>query len=529
MITAAKAPVPADVSGTQPVVSLRDVFCVHRTSQGDAAALQGASLDVDPGELLCVLGPSGAGKSTLLRVIAGLQIPSAGMVRVLGSDIGRLPARDRARFRHQAIGLLPQHADALLVPELPVIDSVARPLALRGSARDVQRLRAREMLAAVGLSERTGALPRELSGGERQRIALCVALAHRPALLLADEPTGELDAAAAYKVRQLLDELARGSGTTVILVSHDPASADIADRSVLLRDGRVVRDDRGGLDTLLVSGGWVHLPGDLLDAAGIGGRARAYLSPDGVVISGAPEPEDANPPPEVDPTQKSSPEWEPARVELQAVDRARGPRRVLAELSRRLPAGGLIVVSGPSGCGKTTLLRLLAGLDQPDGGTVWIDSRALNQCDEEQRAELRRRRIGYLPQEPWPIDFLSAQENVTIALSLRGFTPEAAAQRAAVVLARVGLSDRARQRVSRLSAGETARVALARALASARGLLLVDEPTSRLDRAAASAMAEVLAQTAREDRQTVICASHDIELITRADEVIALERLGDGG
>ena len=148
----------------------------------------------------------------------------------------------------------------------------------------------------------------------------------------------------------------------------------------------------------------------------------------------------------------------------------------------------------------------------------------LGECDAEQLAALRRERIGYLPQEPTPVGFLSAEENVVLGLRLRGWDQAEAAERAAVVLSRVGLADRARQRVSRLSAGEAQRVALARALASARGLLVVDEPTSRLDESNAVRVADLLSEAAAADGQTVICATHDPELIKRADDVLRLER-----
>ena len=280
------APVGAD----EPVIRLRDVFCVHRSGEGDAAALQGTSLEVGRGEIVCVLGPSGAGKSTLLRVIAGLQIPSAGIAEVLGRDIGRLASGQRARLRQASIGFLPQHAESVVSPDLRARESVALPLALRGVGRRRQLERADELLDAAGIGERGDVPARELSGGERQRLALCAALAHRPALLLADEPTGELDAVSAAAVRELIAELSRSHGTTVLVVSHDPVTATIADRSVRLRDGRVVEDRRPGERGLVVGrGGWLHLPPELLGSAGITDRVHVRLGDDGLVISAAPE------------------------------------------------------------------------------------------------------------------------------------------------------------------------------------------------------------------------------------------------
>src|SRR5260370_23785203 len=140
------------------VVELRDVFCVHRTNEGDAAALQGTNLELARGEVLCVLGPSGAGKSTLVRVVVGIQQPSAGVVRVLGRDIGRMPARSRSRLRHELVGVLGQHAETALSPDLRMRDAVGLPLALRGVSRRERRMRVDELFEAAGPADPAGAL-----------------------------------------------------------------------------------------------------------------------------------------------------------------------------------------------------------------------------------------------------------------------------------------------------------------------------------------------------------------------------------
>ncbi len=512
------------------VVALRDVFSVHRTNEGDAAALQGAALTVIRGETLCVLGPSGAGKTTLLRVIAGLQTPSAGAVRVLGQDIGRASARTRARIRHASMGLLGQHSGSALSPDLALRDCVGLPLAVRGARRGERRRRAAELLEAAGLLDRAGALPHALSGGERQRAALCLAIAHRPALLLADEPTGELDAANGQAMLGLIGELARAEGTTVIVASHDPAAASAADRSVRMRDGRIVEelgDAPGGGGIVVGRSGWLSLPPALLREAGIDERAQVRMTEGGLLVSAAgttPSGETVTAPPSLPTSAPAS--WTPATIELRDIVRTRGhgraQRTVLRGLTQCLAAGRVNAVAGASGSGKTTLVRLVAGLDRPDSGAILFDGHDLAADDAESLAALRRRRIGYLAQEPAPVRFLSAEENIVLALRTRGWDePEARAQ-AARALARVGLTERARQRAGRLSAGEAQRLALARALASARGLLIVDEPTSRLDEANATMTAELLSAAARDDGQTVLCATHDERLLALADHVVDL-------
>jgi ABC-type lipoprotein export system ATPase subunit len=528
---------------SEAVVELRDVFCVHRTNEGDAAALAGTNLELARGEVLCVLGPSGAGKSTLLRVVAGIQEPSAGVVRVLGRDIGRMPARSRSRFRHELVGFLGQHAEAALSPELRMRDAVCLPLALRGVPRRERRRRVDELLEATALAERADALPGELSGGERQRFALCAALAHRPALLLADEPTGELDDASAGTTRALIVELARTNGTSVILVTHDPATAEAADRTLVIRDGRIVGDRRGGQESLVVDDGWLRLPSELLTQAGIGPgkgrRARVRPAPDGVIVTPAvsesgPAVSAVSAVPAGPALAKARPQppaqWAPVQVGLVGVARTYGHaltrRQVLGGLTHDFVPGRMTVITGRSGTGKTTLLKLVAGLDRPSSGQVVLDGHPLGERSGEQLASLRRERIGYLPQEPAPIGFLSAEENAVLVLRIRGWDAEAAAERAASALTRAGLAERARQRAGRLSAGEAQRLALARALASARGLLIVDEPTSRQDENNARAVAALLAAAAHEEGQTVICATHDPAVIGQADHVVVLDGRG---
>jgi putative ABC transport system ATP-binding protein len=204
------------------------------------------------------------------------------------------------------------------------------------------------------------------------------------------------------------------------------------------------------------------------------------------------------------------------------VTRAYTHRQVLSGLTHEFAPGQLTAVTGRSGAGKTTLLKLMAGLDRPSAGQVVLDGHSLVDDTGEQLASLRRQRIGYLSQEPAPVEFLSAEENIVLILRIRGWDADVAAKRAIAALTRAGLADRARQRVYRLSAGEAQRLALARALAGARGLLIVDEPTSRQDEANARAVAALLAAAAHTGGQTVICATHDPTVIGQADRVFAL-------
>ena len=218
------------------MIHVRDV--VMRLSSGGRAVtvLDGVSLDVARGACVAITGPSGSGKSTLLGLLAGLDTPSAGSVVVDGVDLGRLGEDALARFRRDRIGFVFQSYH--LIPTLTALENVAVPLELAG-ARDA-RPRAAELLAEVGLGARGHHYPVQLSGGEQQRVALARAVSREPGLLLADEPTGNLDSATGAAIIDLLLRLNRERGSTLVLVTHDPALAAQADRQVALRDGRVV-------------------------------------------------------------------------------------------------------------------------------------------------------------------------------------------------------------------------------------------------------------------------------------------------
>jgi ABC-type lipoprotein export system ATPase subunit len=320
-------------------------------------------------------------------------------------------------------------------------------------------------------------------------------------------------------VYDAIAELAAAEGCTVVIVSHDPASTAIADRFVHIRDGRVseetVRGQSGESSIVVGRGGWLRLPQEYLDRAGIGARAAARLEGDRIVVVAAGERERAE---EAEPA--------PAPVEagrivarLEGVDKAYGSEPVFADLEASFEAARVTAVTGPSGSGKTTLLHLLAGLELPDAGQIEVCGSVVQELDRAGRAELRRRRVALVGQRPGLVPFLSARENVELGEEIRGLTR---GSRERDLIASVGLAERSAQRVSRLSAGEQVRVAVARALAAEPELLLVDEPTARLDQANALTLAALLSRLARETQTAVVCATHDPLLIEQADARLAL-------
>jgi ABC-type lipoprotein export system ATPase subunit len=222
------------------VIEAKGLYHIYRETSLETIALRGADLALARGTWTSVMGPSGSGKSTLLNVMAGLVEPSGGSVMIDGQDLTRLPAPQRARLRRSRIGVVLQRDN--LHPLLNVAENIALPLRIDGRSGSEVEHTVLELLERVGLADRARHGTGELSGGEAQRVAIAVALAPRPEVLLADEPTGELDEATAADVLDLVAAIRDEVGTTIMTVTHNAAVAERADRQVTMRDGVVVQD-----------------------------------------------------------------------------------------------------------------------------------------------------------------------------------------------------------------------------------------------------------------------------------------------
>lgn len=217
------------------VVWTYDLWKVYKTPHGTVSALKGVSLSVRRGEIVGIHGPSGSGKTTLLKILAGLERPDRGEVVVDGYDLNQLDDNGLAMLRNTVVSLIPQ--DYGLIEDLTVFENIELPLLLAKVPREERRSRVMELIDYMGLRGRERARPRQLSGGERQRVAIARALANTPSVLLADEPTANLDYENAIRVLELFKRVNKDFGTTIVIVSHDPRVLRYVERSFIIRDG----------------------------------------------------------------------------------------------------------------------------------------------------------------------------------------------------------------------------------------------------------------------------------------------------
>jgi putative ABC transport system ATP-binding protein len=281
-----------------PAISCDNLVKIYKVADLEVVALQGLDLVVDAGEFIALVGASGSGKSTLMNILGGLDVPSAGRAVVAGHVLGEMGRRELTAYRRRAIGFVWQQTSRNLLPYLTARQNVELPMLLDRVPRHERRSRADELLGRVGLAARDHHRPEELSGGEQQRVAIAVALANRPAVLLADEPTGELDSVTAHEVFELLRTVNHELGVTIVVVTHDPVVSEQVSRTIAIRDGRTstetlrrraARDD-GGHHVIseeyavLDRSGRLQLPHGHVEALGLERRVRVDLEPDHISV-----------------------------------------------------------------------------------------------------------------------------------------------------------------------------------------------------------------------------------------------------
>lgn len=289
------------------IVLCENLVKIYKTSETEVVALQGLDLRVDYGEITAVIGNSGSGKSTLLNMLGGLDKPSAGLIMVDGINLGKLTDRELVKYKRETVGFVWQNNARNLIPYLSAVENIEMPMRFAGKP---DRNRALELLDAVGLSHRKNNKLHEMSGGEQQRVAIAIALANRPKLLLADEPTGAVDTRTSDQILEVFREVNRATGVTIIIVTHDMALSRKVDRVVAIRDGRtsseILRktsyaDELGNLSTLreeeshiemtvLDRAGRLQIPKEYLEQIGASGADKLLVElEDGKIVIQSPK------------------------------------------------------------------------------------------------------------------------------------------------------------------------------------------------------------------------------------------------
>ncbi|HWQ15099.1 MAG TPA: ATP-binding cassette domain-containing protein [Roseiflexaceae bacterium] len=291
---------------TEPIIVCDNVVKIYKLDEIEVVALQGLDLTVRQGEVMSLVGASGSGKTTLLNVLGGLDRISAGRVMVAGNDLLKLSEQQLDQYRRRYVGFVWQQKARNLIPYLDIQQNIELPMIMSGVGAKARRAWANELIDAVGLTHRRNHRLAQLSGGEQQRVAIAVALANRPALLLGDEPTGELDSATAETIFEIFHHLNRTYGLTVVIVSHDPNIARHVDRVVQIRDGKTSSEtkrravDAGGGNgaagdggkeqhvfeelVMLDQAGRLQVPKEIREKYGIGNRIRMEETPEGLLL-----------------------------------------------------------------------------------------------------------------------------------------------------------------------------------------------------------------------------------------------------
>ncbi|MGW5682569.1 ABC transporter ATP-binding protein [Nonomuraea sp. NPDC003754] len=279
------------VFGADAHIVCDNLVRIYKTEGVEVVALQGLDLLIQKGELIAIVGASGSGKSTLLNVLSGLDVPTAGVARVAGMDLLSMTAKDRLRYRREVVGFIWQQTARNLLPYLTARENVELPMKLAGTK---DRNRAMELLTLLGVGSCAGRKPSEMSGGEQQRVAIAVALANSPQLILADEPTGELDSETSEEVFDALRRANRELGVTVVIVTHDALVSEQVDRTIGIRDGRTSSETlrREGAEGQIIAeeyavldrAGRLQLPRDFMSALDMERRVRLELESDHIGV-----------------------------------------------------------------------------------------------------------------------------------------------------------------------------------------------------------------------------------------------------
>ena len=513
-----------------PIIRLDEVKKSYPVGEGFFEALRGINLEVRRGEFLGIVGKSGAGKTTLLNMISGVSPPTSGEVYFYrdaewaaengagGISIGGLDEDALAAWRGTNVGIVYQSFE--LMPTLSLVENVMLPPDFSGSYRPMAtKEKALELLALVEIEDHAYKIPAHISGGQKQRVAIARALVNDPHLILADEPTGNLDSVTAETIFQIFEKLV-DQGKTIVMVTHDESLMPRFSRSLRIFDGEVVQEmgplsgtiphfdplepspGASGLAPHLVSDA---LPEEKTSLEGPNGR-RPQINGHANGGSGAGRDFPA--------------------IILQNVSKvyenAAGKFIALKSIDLVLDYGQFISVVGKSGSGKSTLINMITGIDHPTAGEVVVGNEAIYRMSESQRALWRGRNMGVVFQFFQLLPTLTLLENTMLPMDYCGvYSFNERPARALELLRMVGLEEQADKLPASVSSGQQQSAAIARALATDPSIILADEPTGNLDSRSAETILQLFEELAARGK-TVVIVTHDPAITRRTHQTIIL-------
>ena len=501
-----------------PIIQMRDVVKAYSTGEGPFLALKDVNIDIRLGEFLGITGKSGAGKTTLLNMISGVSALTSGDVLFYGGGnvspavpIHTLDEDKLALWRGENLGIIYQSFE--LMPTLNLVENVMLPPDFLGEYhKTISKKRALELLDLVEIVEHAYKIPAHISGGQKQRVAIARALVNDPPLIIADEPTGNLDSVTAETIFQIFEKLVQ-QGKTIVMVTHDESLAPRFFRRLHIVDGVVGGPPKNEYGPVIQTVGLTETEGtNSPQTQDSDGKRQTPLDP-------------AAPCGEAVPASKEFQQDHPAII-LRDVDKvyenAAGKFVALKSINIQLSYGQFISIVGKSGCGKSTLLNMITGIDHPTAGEVIVGNQRIYEMSESQRALWRGRNMGVVFQFFQLLPTLTLLENTMLPMDYCKVYPfYERPDRAMELLKIVGLEEQAHKLPASVSSGQQQSAAIARALATDPALILADEPTGNLDSRSADNILTLFEQLAAGGK-TILIVTHDPSITRRTDQTVIL-------
>ncbi len=491
----------------QPTIQLRHVNKIYHTGSGDFTALKEINLHIYPGEFLGIIGKSGAGKTTLLNMISGVSEITSGEVLFYreGSAVPlhTMSEDELALWRGHNLGIVYQSFE--LLPMLDLVNNVMLPQDFSGHYQPaISRERALELLELVEIKEHAYKLPAHISGGQKQRVAIARALVNDPPVIVADEPTGNLDTVTAATIFHIFEKLV-AQGKTVVMVTHDSNLARRFSRRLQIVDGELW-DEEGARSTAVAT---PHAPitrQQTIETSQANGQLATptYRGRDTHIEQ-----------------DTSQPAILLRRV-VKTYENAAGKFTALKDIDLQLNVGQFVSIVGKSGSGKSTLLNMLTGIDHPTSGEVIVGGQHIYRMSESKRALWRGRNVGIVFQFFQLLPTLTLLENTILPMDYCNVHPVGERPaRALELLKMVGLENQAHELPGAVSNGQQQSAAIARSLATDPPIIVADEPTGNLDSRSAAIIIDLFQELAAQGK-TILIVTHDPSLTSRTDQTIII-------